>query len=258
MEGVGKNTNVIVDGQSGYDIMKYRYKFEDIISEVLKPGDGKDRCHYISFSYLKESLAFLAGELKKNNITQADFNHDIDVLTYAVLIGEDTPGLSEEQSRKIQNIYYNVENYRDSVKRGTSSNSFLRDINLLLYYLNSVDKNLRIGNKSWNQSIGNYYDPDRWLFAGENGRLQSSNISYNIMHDIDYGGDEEVYASNTFYLVSQVDIDKLDAAYCVKKVKPIKMFTAEYLQVPMMYSSNNLFALESDGYKECRYTVTRL
>lgn len=258
MASVGKYKNVIEDRGFEYEDTGDRYKFASVINNILSVEE-EDKCHYISFNYLKESLTELANMLRRGEISQGEFDNDIDALTDAVLKGEGTPGLSRDQSRAIQDIYTNVSFYRNSVTRGIASKGFLRDINLLLYYLNSVDRNLRVGNANWNHSIGKYYDPDRWLFAGADGKLQCSNQSYNIKNDSDYGNDGNTYDANTFYLVSQVDIDKLDAAYRVQKVKPIEMFTAEYRRIPMIYSSNNCFAFqEISEYQTCEYPITRI
>lgn len=235
-----------------------RYCFEEIINKALQiKNKMQAKCHYISFLYLKNSLTNLANLLVQGSITQVMFNSDVDILTAAVLTGEGTERVDCSYKGKVESIYGQVHEYGECIKnKDVTSDDFVRGLNLLLYYMNSVYDNLRIGNSRWNSSIGEYYDPDRWVFSGADGRLLNSNLALDIRFDQDYRDNEGGFPENTFYLISEVDIRKLKILFNLESVPAPQMFTAIYNGRPIIYSSNNAFEFGQSGeFRECNFPI---
>lgn len=235
-----------------------RYCFEEIINKALQiENKMQAKCHYISFLYLKNSLTNLANLLVQGSIMRKKFNSDIDILTEAVLTGEGTESVDHRYKGNVESIYEQVQRCGQYVKNtDVTSDDFVRGLNLLLYYMNSVYDNLRIGNSRWNSSIGEYYDPDRWVFSGADGRLTNSNLALDIRFDQNYRDNEGGFPENTFYLISEVDIRKLNILFKLKSVPAPQMFTAIYNGRPIIYSSNNAFAFgQREEYEECGFPI---
>lgn len=236
-----------------------RYCFEQVINKALQIEDEmtQARCHYISFLYLKNSLTKLANLLVQGSIMRETFNSDVDILTEAVLTGEGTESVDHRYKDNVESIYEQVRRCGEYVKNtDVTSDDFVRGLNLLLYYMNSVYDNLRIGNRSWNSSIGKYYDPDRWVFSGADGRLLNSNLALDIRLDQDYRDNEGGFPENTFYLISAVDAGKLNILFNLESVPKPQMFTAIYNGRPIIYSSNNAFAFgQKEEYEECGFPI---
>lgn len=236
-----------------------RYCFEQVINKVLQIEDEmtQARCHYISFLYLKKSLTKLANLLVQGSIMRETFNSDVDILTAAVLTGEGTESVDHRYKGNVESIYEQVHICGEYVKNtDVTSDDFVRGLNLLLFYMNSVYDNLRIGNRSWNSSIGEYYDPDRWVVSGADGRLTNSNLALDIRFDQDYQDNEGGFPENIFHLISAVDAGKLNILLALKSLPAPQMFTAIYNGRPIIYSSNNAFAFgQREEYEECGFPI---
>lgn len=232
-----------------------RYRFAKVIEDNMSVGCGEGRCHYISIQYLKKSMAKLANQLQAGLIRQDEFDSDIDTLVAAVSAGV-ALSLSGREKAARDDIYEKVTEHQMKVKQGLRSQDFLKDLNYLLYYLNSVDKNLRPGNSKWNSSIGKYYDPDRWVYINQRGEEASSNKS------LDIHGDEELqswdfgqFERNAIHLISDVDRDKYSILAGLLKIKPPKLCSAKIkgTNTVIAFSSNNEFKfIEDSPYEQIK------
>lgn len=246
---VGKESKIISYIGDLYTDTGNRYSFAKVIEDNMLVGRGEGRCHYISIQYLKESMAELANQLQAGLIGQDEFDSDIDTLVAAVSAGA-ALNLSGRQKAARDDIYEKVTEHQMKVKQGLGSQDFLKDLNYLLYYLNSVDKNLRPGNSNWNSSVSKYYDPDRWVYINHSGEEVSSNKS------LDINGDEELlscdfgqFERNAIHLISDVDISKYSILAGLLKIQPPQLCSAiiDGTDTVIAFSSNNEFEFMGDS-----------
>lgn len=127
------------------------------------------------------------------------------------------------------------------MKMSSESYSFAHLANELLRNLNNAIPNLRIGNRKWNASVGNCYDPISWVFV-QNGKVICSNSEKNLGELTKDYSSYNAYP-NGFYLTDKNDGKRISM---LKKIetypeKELSIYTAAYQGKPFIYSSLNKF-----------------
>lgn len=171
-----------------------RFDFHNsTVDHFIKENGGKsggDLCHRYSFSAMTELLCILYNSKKLDEIPN---------LIYALY------PYDEEQNfmLKIYNDIKLQESYDPE------------DVfNTLLYYFNNAISNLRYGNKNWNRSIGESYDPVSWIYNNK---------------------------EQAFYITDEVDIYMLHILNSIN-ITPSTLYFYTAIApdgTPVMYSSNN-------------------
>lgn len=212
------------DQTNEYELYNPEMNFDPSVKENLN-GTGNNICHSWSISAIEAAVC--------NNINPINVE-GLENIFNAVFLGEEDEPFYHDAEITINNIIGLQQDHN-------LVTNLLRD---LMYYLNNSISNLRYGDSSWNQSIGNVYDPGEWCYVA-NGKVISNSTNENNEGIDLYIKDKygEIKLEDGFYLLNESDGARIGILLGIKTYKDLRLHIYKgYKDFPFLYSSSNLFS----------------
>jgi hypothetical protein len=205
--------------------------FIDSIKPYIKgkiEGRKQDICHYLSYSTIEAALCKCINE---KNIKCLDY------LIQSVFLNG---GNNESFYHYVPNIINEIIEILHNENRDINTNNYISLLlNSLMIYFNNSISNLRYGDSSWNQSIGNAYDPSKWCYVNSENKIVRANCDLTQFTF----EDNQPNKGEGFYLINKEDGDRINLICKIKPYKdyPIFLYTGKDSNGPFLYSSDNNF-----------------
>ncbi len=152
------------------------------------PGPGQNICHSISFDLMQTWM----DEIRTNSPVIAV---DLTALADAVYCGNPLP---LAVTTAIANIAAGIT---------------VANLNALLVFLYNALPNLRIGDASWNQGIGEHFDPGEWVHYDATGTIDSSVNGPGNSGWLGTLAPPAAPLASTFYLCCAEDSTRIDLVH---------------------------------------------
>lgn len=158
---------IVYSGELHQFVKSNRWNFKKYVKDTLSYGDNVARCHRVSYSVIEQILNMVFNAVKSGEMSDEEKNEVLEMI-YQTFYPEEP----EEESEEHQNYEELTECMGilgevtgEKLQEDDSCKRIGAVLNRLLFCLNSCIRNLRLGNSSWNSSIGEYFDPVSWEVA---------------------------------------------------------------------------------------------
>lgn len=231
-----------------------RRGFKEHISRIFNFPDNKACCHRVSYKTIENILLATFNFLKSGEIEQDIMNYILDLLKDCFYRGGEPDQFSDP---------YEYQNYTElknaiEILKGTTQ-EFLEEpencttvgktLNQVLNCLNNAMSNLREGYASWNCSIGEKFDPERWEVV-----VQFEEGNYKILTEEGLIDPVEDPKEEGVYLTSEDDGVFIDMLKQIEALLGILIFKfdfprygewrqRQFIKYPGIRSSKNKFPL---------------